>query len=1010
MNEYEIATAQPAVIGSECVDLPNVPLAPRVPSLEAVDVIAVVTSELKNAFTINRVAPRETAATAKVANEKEILNPVVAQLIDGGYNERVSPDTDRILSMLRKSSVAGKSLFSNTSSASLKACGTTDTTPPPGIDKPVAAFVQPIPPHILMQPQRSTTLHQQHHLQPNYSPFQTPSTPNHYNNHYNRSQSIPTNLGISTSFNDHHNVEYKTKLPTSALFNSAIVGGNSSNEFITSGIAAGGSRNTKMRMQNNNGYHQNFTPLKSHYESITTPIRIGGPANSYNNQYNQNIKAFTTTNAPKSSGFTFGSLNSAGTPTGDPRKAFRQNRSLPSENTSPTSKRNGTDQLDSLYDINASTNLLRLIQSNKSPKKIPFIPHNAYSVDPITDSLVQPVARDLIPPGLPINRVPAGMWTCIQQSSKLNPNEDEESFGLSGFDRVLYTRSERARRSSCDEYKAVCRDRAFDLKITMPIQVPNGTCVVDVNSGEHYYGLVESKDGESNISDHILFGRGLRDSKTQSYRDNFVETDQDIPDYTASVQSSACDMWASFLRLKLGVIYNVRQDQLRIVSETLKQIMTGANYDEPIEFQANGIYGNKEFRGILQAPELLAKGVTYMTHLRPKTKQDRDKFISIRQRIKQFANALGFHFGGSLSGVLQSNVSTEYHPLMCVELERNLSSERINNGLIQCEIRSYEKSLASSLKSQIWSPLKDVGGPKMADGNQIYQNITRDKVTTTVESTEIRLEHDHGYCVDPRWPRDLIIARSIASADPGSLFNEAQSADRYARHCFAKSSKPQNIVYRGKFKDMDPGETADTIVKSEACESLPGAIVKKRLCQYSRFNREFTNYLRTEPQAGTGVQVNDPMCPVNAPFPKPHYGPSTHAPPMVNPYIRDVVSTPFHNLMNGGRIATTRGAIRPIDNNDRSWNVNATEFSPSPKSANRGRKAPFRKYTNTSKRITGGHGSLVGFNPRPDGAFTGLNAHKSIELQHESKDIPVPEATTTTATTSTAAATTSGVL
>jgi len=569
---------------------------------------------------------------------------------------------------------------------------------------------------------------------------------------------------------------------------------------------------------------------------------------------------------------------------------------------------------------NASSDLLRLIQTVKSPKRVPFMPHNAFSVDPITGGMIQPIARDLIPQGLAINRIPPGMWSCIKQTSNLNMNEDEEAYGLSGFDRILYTRSEIARRVNCEEYRLMCKDKTFDLNITMPIQIPYGNVVVDVNSGEHYYGIVgEKSSADHPHSDHTLFGRGLPDVRTQSYKDP-EGVDVDVPDFTASHHPSACDMWSSFLQIKLGVVYNVRQEQMRIVVEALKMSLSGAQFDKPIEFTANGIYGNGH-DGVLKSPPRLSKDVKYVTHLKPKTALDQERYIMIRQRIKMFAKSLGFHFGGSLGGANLNGI-VDCQPLICVELDTNLTHQRITNGLIQCPIRSYhtrgDSDMSAVLKNLIWTPVNTDSGQE----DLIYKNATKDHILSKVESSEIRLEHDRGYGVDPRWPRDLIIARKIASHDVGSGIKDSHSTERLARHEFSMFKNLQHIIYRGKFKDLAPNETR--VSTSEL--KLSGDTVRGKLCQ-SRFKKEFSSYLRFEPLAGSCAPADEEtQSPATAPLPKPY-----------NPNLVSYISAPVKGKQSG--------------NNKRVpwWNVNASEFKPtattkpknngSPKKKVKGKKA-----------------------------------------------------------------------
>eukprot|EP00915_Cephaloidophora_sp_WS-2016_P005435 GHVH01007205.1.p1 GENE.GHVH01007205.1~~GHVH01007205.1.p1 ORF type:complete len:725 (+),score=67.74 GHVH01007205.1:311-2485(+) len=579
--------------------------------------------------------------------------------------------------------------------------------------------------------------------------------------------------------------------------------------------------------------------------------------------------------------------------------------------------------------FHASHDLLRLIQPHRTPKAIPFIPHNAYSICPISGSMIPPYARDIIPQGLPVNRVPQGTWQCIQSGSHFNSQfvpsaEDEEERGLSGMDRVLYTRSETARRVASEEYNVVCKARAFDLTISMPIQVPYGTIACDVLSGEHYYGIM-GVNGTSEHSDHALFGRGVSASKTMSQREAKEDPEgaDKIPDFTASHFPCACDVWSSFLTIKLGVIYNVRQDQFRIVGENVKNWFSSINFERPIEFIANGVYATNSSVGLIQSPPSRSRGIKYVTHLRPKTSNDVAKFIQVRQKIKSFASQLGFHFGGAANNptYLGSSTTGEYQPLIGVELDANLSSERIKNGLIQVEVRSYDSDdLPESFAADIWK----------SDGRQppLYTNATKDHILSKVEATEIRLEHDRGHVVDPRWPRELIIARRIASHDaPGK--EAVVRPEHYARHVFCTNKSPQTIVYRGKFKDLAKDEKKVFVTNKK----LDGKIVKECLLR-TRFKREFQAYVQCEPRAGDCTPVHGAQSPVHAPLPKPYNKP---LPPMCTTSV------------------TT------------SWNVNATPFKPSGNNqkTNKGSSPHNKKH---SKKKTGG--IISGKNAtHPDGSI-----------------------------------------
>ncbi|KAH0482372.1 MAG: hypothetical protein KVP17_003092 [Porospora cf. gigantea B] len=459
--------------------------------------------------------------------------------------------------------------------------------------------------------------------------------------------------------------------------------------------------------------------------------------------------------------------------------------------------------------------ILRMINGGPKPAKVPrennllrFFPHLK-----TTNARERPTLS--LSPGRRTRRTVPDLWTSF--------GNDEE--GLDMDPAHFYRRHEDIRRSS-PIYLEACKG-LYDINIVMPLSIRGASIVVDVETSNHFYAF-DLVDGQP-PSSQMLFGRGVRGGSPNPSRDSCLKPEEVCKTDPTGVGQSACDVWASFLHVSLGKIYNIRPDQLRMVCELFKQSFDTSlcKFLVPIQIDCAGLYVSGD-HSISQSTGRNIFGFhsrhdieQYETRGRPSTPNDFKRLIMVRRHLKMFAQRLSEVFmSGPRYEAINFMGST---PRVNVELNSNLMSTTMNTAGIRIGIREWTHLTSPAV-------FKDVS----SDGN-MPETIPR----ASVHSGEIRLEHTNLRMVDPRYPRDLVLGRRIVDEAP---IDSDWHIESQARYVFCLPVEETKVVYRCGFQDMNSSLLPDTPSDEE--------LLKKML--NSKFGKLLEFHRKTNVNSGPG--------------------------------------------------------------------------------------------------------------------------------------------------------------
>lgn len=342
-------------------------------------------------------------------------------------------------------------------------------------------------------------------------------------------------------------------------------------------------------------------------------------------------------------------------------------------------------------------------------------------------------------------------------------------------DEVLFRREELRRRRN-PRYLARTR-RLHDLHIVLPLCVPNGTIVVEDPMGANYYRF-DAETHKHQVGAHILFGKGVPPG---SPPDGAGAIEADATAITdLEHMKPVCDVWASFLHVRLGTIYNLAEDQ---VVEVVNRFKSAFDRDlcyfyVPITMDCRGLYpstddmisqragkaARRAFRDTNTADNTKGGGAErYETRGTPATENDIKRLRMLRRYLKRFAMGLatdlGFNYPHGGDAVM---------PTPCVELHDNCRTSTLQKGSLRIIVREWSSLNDPEIFKKVWHGRLASSEIHHGVADDVWAKLLEDKDIPSARTVlgEIRLEYNHLRMVDPRWPDELVLGRRIADYCP----------------------------------------------------------------------------------------------------------------------------------------------------------------------------------------------------------------------------------------------------
>lgn len=367
-------------------------------------------------------------------------------------------------------------------------------------------------------------------------------------------------------------------------------------------------------------------------------------------------------------------------------------------------------------------------------------------------------------------------------------------------DPFLFTSVELAKRRH-PPYRAEAA-KLHDLHIVLPVICPQGKIIVENPQGANFYQLDHKKD----YGAHILFGRGVAEVQSGS------------PSSSDDELKPVCDVWASFLNIRLGSIYNLTAEQVGLVSDLFRTAFDKdlCRFYVPIAIDCRGVYPSEDLSISQRASRPSSDGQffggpreRYETRAVPVTENDLKRLRMIRRHVRKLALKLihEYNFNRDTPHLGQPMFADPLvtSPVPRVELHDNIKSSTLLEGSMKIVVRE-------------WSPLTDAGTFRQVWAKQLSEDsIVRNSWTAQLQTKllsqkniptarvltgEIRLEHNHLRMVDPRWPDELVPGRRIADHCPES---EAPGPENtFGRFVFCSSVTMPPVDYAYVAPGEDP--------------------------------------------------------------------------------------------------------------------------------------------------------------------------------------------------------------
>eukprot|EP00917_Polyrhabdina_sp_WS-2016_P008465 GHVP01018998.1.p1 GENE.GHVP01018998.1~~GHVP01018998.1.p1 ORF type:complete len:386 (+),score=59.28 GHVP01018998.1:21-1178(+) len=213
----------------------------------------------------------------------------------------------------------------------------------------------------------------------------------------------------------------------------------------------------------------------------------------------------------------------------------------------------------------------------------------------------------------------------------------------------LYLHKETTRRKEIFHRRQIKENSLCDLHIVLPLDINNATILVENSQGANFNTF---DDSHTNAA--LLFAGGCeaslklnQDSTGNSFEgkaasgpsspkhDNGADKSISQKQPANLRHPSVCDIWASFLNVRLGTIFNVPKEIIeKVVSLFNNEIMT--KKIPSITFKFDGIVKEKKER---------SSDFTYCTIGLPDSPVDLVNFKNLRKMLEKFAERLMIDFG-----------------------------------------------------------------------------------------------------------------------------------------------------------------------------------------------------------------------------------------------------------------------------------------------------------------------------------------------------------------------------
>lgn len=419
----------------------------------------------------------------------------------------------------------------------------------------------------------------------------------------------------------------------------------------------------------------------------------------------------------------------------------------------------------------------------------------------------------------------------------------------------------------------------YDIHIVLPICVPNGKIVVEDPLGANYYTF-DSKEGNG----YMLFSKGAGHSNVDKKRtespiaETPVETGMDIsteakdvfseevvpptvnldndasehcldlklstketenePDAKGIVTSEStelsvmrpvCDVWASFLHIRLGTLYNLTHREVVMAVERFRQSFDHdlCYFYVPISMECYGVYPSTDdalsqrttwrVQGKEKRDTLKGTAERYETRAVPSTENDAKRLRMLSRHVKMFAHKLirdlnfnrvepimpvpavaGMLSGANVPPYNWLRVAEFLQPTPCIELHANARTTTLLNGQIRVIIREWSPLLDQEVFRKVWGGHLALEPAVSESQNTMEKNQTevlekKDLPSCRILAGEIRLEHNHLRMVDPRWSTGWVLGRRIADGCPDQ--DVPGPPESQARYIFCPRLHPPQVTY-----------------------------------------------------------------------------------------------------------------------------------------------------------------------------------------------------------------------
>lgn len=198
-------------------------------------------------------------------------------------------------------------------------------------------------------------------------------------------------------------------------------------------------------------------------------------------------------------------------------------------------------------------------------------------------------------------------------------------------DPCLFTSVELAKRR-IPSYRADAA-KLHDLHIVLPVVCPQGKIIVENPQGANFYYDLTDR------GPYILFGRGVADT-------NGSATNESNNNTPTSTIKPVCDVWASFLNIRLGSIYNLTTEQVGLVSDLFRTAFDKdlCRFYVPIAIDCRGVYPSEDLSISQRASRPSVEGQIftgpkerYETRAVPVTENDLKRLRMIRRHVRKLA-------------------------------------------------------------------------------------------------------------------------------------------------------------------------------------------------------------------------------------------------------------------------------------------------------------------------------------------------------------------------------------